>query len=411
MSAPNAETPSGPQKPARSNGGRRKMVLRLALLVVVGVAGLTVLSGFGSLLSTVTRSGQSADVFTNAAELPDELLDAVTWLPDDEAVSEPISPLMRIDVTSSWIRAWSQMTVAAETGTTSGMEAYFSDSALEGVLAGAQESSGRPVHQLSHELQATFLSADKQVLGLTAENSRFIRAELFDDGRRRFFQTDESYEAVLVLEDGNWRIHHWVRRAIDGRWLVDNGAPTTNEVLTELGIAGPPIDLAVQGGLARNGSSGPGSSHAFGDEPLAFGDESLAFGDESQAPAARVPQELLSQIDAALDAWESSAPDSNVVRFPITTDTALPVEAIVELLNAADSRGLLVVVALFDGRTDFAPSSWESDRRYLQSVRENVTGHPALASIELSVPPDVRSDLSDAWQVSLNGPLVSIGER
>lgn len=377
-----------------------KIALRLALLIVVGVAGLTVLSGFGSLLSSVTRSGQSADVFTNAAELPDELLDAVTWLPDDEAVLEPISPLMRLDVTSSWIRAWSQMAVAAETGTTSGMEVYFSDAALEGVLAGAQESSGRPVYQLSHELQATFVSADKQVLGLSATNSRFVRAEPFDDERRRFFETNESYEAVVVLEDGNWRIHHWVRRSIEGRWLVDNSAPTTNEVLSELGIAGAPVDLAVKGGLIGNGSSGPESK--------------LPFADESQPPAppvSPVAPELSSQIDAALDALKSSAPDANVVRFPIATDPELPVETIVALLDAAESRGLLVVVAPFDGRTDFAPSSWESDRRYLQSVGDGVAGHSALASIELSVSPDAQSDLSDAWQVSLNGPLVSIAER
>lgn len=365
--------------------GRRKVLLRVMLLLAVAAAGLLVLGTFGSLLSTVTQSGDAAEVFTDAAELPDDLLDAVTWLPDTEGIPRSMEPLTRADVTSAWIRAWSQLTVAAETGDTSGMEVYFSNSALQGVLAGAESSSNRPVFQIGHDLQLTFYSEDGQVVGLTAVQSRLLRAEPFDDGVRRFFESEESFEAVLILEDGNWRIQHWVRQSVEGDWLVGAAPLPTDEVirLAELGPSVVDVRLA-------------GLSAAAPDVPV------VGVVDVVGVPTA-------AEISMTLNGAESK---DAVLRIPVgfdevggSTPTAEMLDVIVKLLDIAGDQDRKVVLSLFEGRVDFRPSRWEADRRQLTAIREAVNGHPALVSVEvanlaLGLAP-MQSDLFDAWMVSM----------
>lgn len=108
------------------------------------------------------------------------------------------------------------MRIVAETGETEGVEVYFANSAREGVLDQADAWSGRSVRQLGHELQLTFYSEDGQIVGLRS-NSVLERSHTLEDESVMIRETVESYEAVLVLDDGNWRVHHWVRRSITSR--------------------------------------------------------------------------------------------------------------------------------------------------------------------------------------------------
>lgn len=371
----------------KPRSGRRKALLRLVLLVVVGVAGLGVLSTFGTLLSSITRSGDAAAVFTDAAELPDDLLDAVTWLPDVEEIPRPMEPLTRADVTSAWIRAWSQLTIAAETGETGGMEVYFSNSALKGVLAGAESSSGRPVFQIGHELQLTFYSEDGQVVGLTALKSRLLRAEPFDDGKRRFFESEESFEAVMILEDGNWRIQHWVRQSVEGDWLV-GGSPLPTDELLRTSNVGPSIEELHLHGLSASAPAGHGAAEEVVAENPTTVDILAAFGmvDSDQGSVLRVP--------IGFDEVGGDTP----------TDEMLAV--IGEVLDVASDQERRVVLSLFEGRTDFRPSRWDADRRHLDAIHAAVNGHEALLSLEVANlaigSTSGQPDLFDAWLVSMD---------
>ena len=147
-----------------------------------------------------------------------------------------MEPLTRVDVTSAWLRAWEQLSIVAQTGDTTGLEVYFSNSALEGLLDAVPDSRNLPTHQIAHELRIDFYSRDGQVIGLTADRVELVRAAPVGDVTG-WLQTDESYEAILLLEDGNWRIQHWVRRDITDRWWTEPIAPAADGV----------DDLAVHG--------------------------------------------------------------------------------------------------------------------------------------------------------------------
>ncbi len=229
-------TPSGraDSRAARSDepiltaiGGRqrKKLLVRLGLAGIVGSVALFVVVTSAGIMASITQAEETSEIFTEAAELPPDLIDAVTWHPDGEDLPREMEPLTREAVTAAWLRGWEQLRIVAETGDTSGVEVNFSNSARRGVLEQADNWNGRSVQQLGHDLALTFYSEDGQVVGLRAVESRLKRTKHVGEvklGR----ETEERYDAVLILEDGNWRIQHWVRRSFAGEpWVVETLDP------------------------------------------------------------------------------------------------------------------------------------------------------------------------------------------
>ncbi len=206
----------------RESRRAKKRLIRLVLGCVLVAVAVALVTSAAGLMSSLTASNEELAVFTPAAELPPDLINSVGWAPDADGLPRSIEPLTRADITVSWLRAWEQMTIVSQTGDVSGVETYFSNSALEGVLAGAESWGDISVHQLGHELEVTFYSEDGQILGLRANETKLQHREI-REGHTLVRQTTESYEAVLVLEDGNWRIHHWVRQSFEpGEWAAVN---------------------------------------------------------------------------------------------------------------------------------------------------------------------------------------------
>jgi len=193
----------------------KKRFLRLGLIIPLLCAAAAVLLLSSAIMASIVRDQETQDIFTDAAVIPPELLDEIVWLEDPDDLPREMEPLTRIAVTSSWIRAWEQMEIVARTGDTSGVEVYFANSAREGVLERAGQWSGRSVSQIGHDLQLSFYSEDGQVIGLSSVDSHLVRTDTVDDVEFTR-ETQERYDAVLVLDDGNWRIHHWVRRSLEG---------------------------------------------------------------------------------------------------------------------------------------------------------------------------------------------------
>ncbi len=193
----------------------KKRFLRLSVIIPLLCAAAAVLLLSSAIMASIVRDQETQDIFTDAAVIPPELLDEIVWLEDPDDLPREMEPLTRIAVTSSWIRAWEQLEIVARTGDTSGVEVYFANSAREGVLERAGQWSGRSVSQVGHDLQLSFYSEDGQVIGLSSVDSHLVRTDRVDDVEFTR-ETRESYDAVLVLDDGNWRIHHWVRRSLEG---------------------------------------------------------------------------------------------------------------------------------------------------------------------------------------------------
>lgn len=199
---------------------RKKRALRAGFVIPVLAFSAIVVIAAASLMSAIVSDGERLEIFTAAAEIPPELAASTIWLPDPDGLPRAMEPLTRDDITATWIRAWEQLEIVSRTGDTAGVEVYFANSAQESVLRNAPLWDGRSVSQLGHTLELTFYSEDGQVIGLQSKESRLLRSESTEAGS--FIRnTREGYEAVLVLEDGSWRIHHWVRRSFEAdAWTI-----------------------------------------------------------------------------------------------------------------------------------------------------------------------------------------------
>lgn len=196
---------------------RIKKRLRVAIAIPVLIVGAILVLGVSVTMNAIARQEVVDDIFTDAAELPPELIDEVVWQPDPE-LARVIDPTTRENITASWLRAWEQMSIVAQTGDASGVDAYFAGPARVGVLAQVELWNGRSVEQLGHDLELRFISIDGQVVEVRSHASRLERTDQVEGGTL-VQQTTESYDAVLILEDGNWRINHLVRRSFTpGEW-------------------------------------------------------------------------------------------------------------------------------------------------------------------------------------------------
>ncbi len=204
----------------RDERTRKKRALRAGLIVPLLAFAAVVVVVASSIMSAIVSDGERLAIFTAAAEIPPELAASTVWLPDPDGLPRAMEPLTRDDVTASWIRAWEQLEIVSLTGDTAGVEVYFANSARESVLRNAPLWDGRSISQLGHTLELTFYSEDGQVIGLQSTESRLLRSETSETGS--FIRnTREGYEAVLVLDDGNWRIHHWARRSFEAdAWTI-----------------------------------------------------------------------------------------------------------------------------------------------------------------------------------------------
>ena len=350
----------------------KKNLIKLMVFGVMAVAGVIGLGLAARSYEGISQSEETNEVFNAAAQLPPELLEAVIWQRDPENLTREMEPLTRVDLTSAWIRAWEQLSIVAQTGSVAGLEIYFSNSALEGLLASAQEVRGRPVNQLSHNLRVDFYSEDGQVIGLTADQVGLVRSVPIG-GTLGWVQSVESYEAVLVLEDGNWRVQHWVRRSTDERWWTEPVDPATE------------FDAAT---FAVNGINYFPQDHPF--------DAFWANYDPDV-------------VDADLERIAGLGADSVRVFLPFdelggrwTTEEQL--EPVIDFLDRAEAHELEVVATLFDGRTDHRTDKWDSDRAHAETVVQALRDHPALMMWDLKNEPDrdigangVSEQLMYAW--------------
>jgi hypothetical protein len=209
------------------------------------------------------------------------------------------------------------------------------------------------------------------VIGLTADRVELVRAADVGDVTG-WLQTDESYEAILLLEDGNWRIQHWVRRDITDRWWTEPIAAAADgvEELAVRGINYYPRDTPFD---AFWSNYDPAVVDADFERIAAMGMNSVR---------------VFLPFDELLGRWT-------------TEDELAPV---VDLMDRAADHDLGVVVTLFDGRTDHRTDRWDSDRTHLTTVVETLRDHPALLMWDLKNEPDrdiganqVPEQLMYAW--------------
>ncbi len=168
----------------------KRWIAAVCAILAVAVA-LTVL---GLTSAAVQRAGLGAD--PSEAFVPTDVLAAdVTWQDDADGLVRPVSGEVRTALADAWVRSQEALARAAA-GDIGGLDAWFSDAALEQATARFADDAWQteaPPLTARHELRVDFVSLDGQIVLLTIETSA-------TDG------APTTATAVVAQVEGSWRI-------------------------------------------------------------------------------------------------------------------------------------------------------------------------------------------------------------
>lgn len=214
-----------------------KRVIGLGLIAAVGCGVLGLLALFGLVTYRAGTGADPADAFHEIPQVPDAFVGLVTWLPD-EPLDRAMEPTTRRSIESTWVRSWSRLDIARQTGVTDGLETWFQGALLDQVEHAVATRPASSLSQREHQLRVRFYSLDGSIVGLSAVSDLERTV-----GTGEPFRSIDTFDVVLLLSDGNWRLHSVVRAA--------TAAPTLNEEAPEVLAAADAESSKVRWGVRR----------------------------------------------------------------------------------------------------------------------------------------------------------------
>lgn len=168
-----------------------------APIVLVALATMAMLSA--------TTGADARDAFTEAPAVPAEVGELVEWRPDADGLLRSVEPETRAAAATAWLGALAAGVPGAEAVE---VDTWYSGPALDRARERADMPSlAAGPTWTSHHLHVHFYSLDGRILGLEIESRGVLSAETTTTS------VDDRFDVVLVLEDGNWRVHAVTARA------------------------------------------------------------------------------------------------------------------------------------------------------------------------------------------------------
>lgn len=328
---------------ASTDRQRAKLAVAVAMLLALVVLVTAVVAGGARLL--VGREGSQGDAATvlqTVDLVPEDAPDLVEWTRDAWRRERVMEPDTRVAVAAAYLRAWSAMARWQANGDAAAVEDTFSGQLVDTVTAAPADGSAT-LRDLHHRLTLDFYALDGATVAVRDRAALTVRG---DEAGGGYLVGTERYAAVLVLEDGYWRVAQLRRERDEREAVVLDG--------TVSGVS--PVPPAA-GALPRTTRY----------DVLAWEDPQVVRED-AEADLARVR-------DLGLDGVSVPLPQ-DVFTGSATVPEAE--ESLRALLDVARRLGLTVDLVALDGLTDLGPSSWSPARATLSRLLDVVDDHPAV---------------------------------
>jgi hypothetical protein len=353
---------------------RVKLMLWLAILAILGGLGWLALFGVAALEAYFEQSADPAPALNITPNTPPDLHVKLTWLPDDGDPGRQLEPFTRTEIEGVYLRAWLQLNLSYLRGEPYGLKSYFGGPALEAVnaaVAGVAAQGWRMAQaDTTHALKLHFYSADGSIVSFT-DTETIIGQAIRDQRGMEVFagETVASYDVVMFLEDGNWRVRHWVRIGDD---TFDNQRRSRQPR--------PDFVAGTATGLTLNGA-------AYGIAGINYYPQATPWHEfwPNYDPAV-IEQDFARMQQLGLNTVRVFVPFEQWGGPRINTTYQ---EQLADLLTRADQHGLKVIVTLFDFRVDYQPLAWPSADRQLEALLTRFRDNPAILAWDLKNEPDL----------------------
>jgi YD repeat-containing protein len=366
-----------------------KLAIWLVLLALMAAAAWGAVAGAANLLAYFERGANPVSALNIVPNVPPDLKVKLSWHPDDPDTGRKLEPLSRTQIESAYLRAWLQINLSYVRNEPYGLKTYFVGPALAAINDTLQTSAAQgwriAQSDTRHDLQLHFYSADGAIVAFTDHDARV--SQMIRDASGKVVSAGDlraSYSVVMMLEDGNWRIRHWVRgpdepvAAMPAATAAPVPAGCVERAGAELKLAGRPFRVA---GI-------------------------------NYYPQASAWDRFWAQYDPAVVDHDFALIQTlglNTIRtfVPFEQFGGAHVDAAMltkldDLLSRANAHGLKVIVTLFDFRADYNILLWPDADRHLETLLAHYADNCALLAWDLKNEPDLDyasagRETVDAW--------------
>ena len=357
------------------------------IIAVAGGGSLGAIYGIGSLITYFNTGADPAAALNIHPNIPPDWPVEVEWMSDDVDTGRELAPFDRTKIESAYVRAWLQMGFSYTKGEPHGLKTYFAGPALAMVeenLA-AYATSDQIVSQVatSHQLQLHFYSADGTLAAFTDREARVAHHVTDRDGNEILAVEDvAAYQVIMVVDEGNWKVRHWLRRDIGDYGLPREADPeeeapaeplvTVDSNSGQLMLSGEPYEIRGINYYPQV-NTWLDSWEAYDGQVI---DQDFALINTMGLNTVRifVPYELFGRDEALEDEYD------------------LYIQRLRDMLNIAWANDLRVIVTLFDFKPDYGLLTWPKTDRHLEALLTTFKRHPAILAWDIKNEPDLDYD-------------------
>ena len=342
-------------------------ILTMCLICITVV----VVLGIANLVAYFQSSADPAAILNIIPNTPPNTGVDIQWHPDDplHLSGREMEPFTRTQIASAYERAWLQWNISLLRNEPYGLRTYFAGPALDAI----QESipaSDELVEQTntSHRLRLHFYSADGSIVSLSDEAAYITRIVYGTDGKViHAVEYRCTFDIVLMLEDGNWRIRHMVQRS-------------AKEAFSEISNTKPSMFVSQhKRKLLLNGEP----YHVAG---INYYPQATPWNLFWQHYDAEVIARDFDKIrDLGLNSVRVFVPFE---QFGGSDVDPIMLAHLDDLLDQAEARQIKVVVTLFDFYTGYDLLLWPKADRHLETIVSRFADHPAVLAWDVKNEPD-----------------------
>lgn len=206
-------------------------ILRGIIILSFVLLNVLIIYGISSLISYLNTGADRSKMLHTEIQKIDQYLPKMTWTTERNQGRE-INKQHIIDIENDYLDAWYVRSIAFKANSTYGIDDYYTESARKNLYSQIEFNLEENVYlestSLAHNLSVEFFSEDGQLVALTDSNVIEYKQVFKNDQLILSTYEVSTYELVLLLEDGFWRIRHLVKTASEELKKETPSLPTEN---------------------------------------------------------------------------------------------------------------------------------------------------------------------------------------
>ena len=346
-----------------------KNILRVVILFSYVLVIALVIYGVAAIFSYLNTGADRSTMLHTEVQQIDQYMPQLQWSPMNNE-GRPMDAENLKAIEEDYLDAWYVKHVAYMTNSMAGIDDFYTENARENIrnVISINSESNTVVEAttLAHHPSLEFFSEDGQIVVITDHDVIEYKRIFKEEQLVAEVNEKSTYKVTLLLEDGFWRIRHMVR--------VKSEAHTPLQSINTFN----PAEL---NGINYYPKATPWDM----------------YGDNFDIDIISADFQLIS--DAKLNTVRIFVPYEDFGKSSVSEEK---LDKLIQVLDVAESKGLKVLITLFDFYGDYSVLDWTLTQRHASTIVNAIKTHDALLGWDIKNEPDLdfenrSEELVTAW--------------